>query len=885
MSKQVLKIDDFSGGLVTNLNPRDIPDNASPESINISLWRPGQVALGWYLKKGLIADFTQQSTAHVNITNNFAGFAMNPGTELFAFASDYDNCMLSSDETSSFNPSVYIVWTDYVGRIRIAQTTIANGTFSGWNEVTSGQSPHGLKFEMVASGMSDDDTPGEVSYFSVDDAIRISPGDLDTSDNFNLWRGRISRTLMPSTVANFTTRQETLGSWFNEDQEIKAAPSGDGTATSVGSSHSEMTQDYFTFVDTGDVSYTGSNDEAFYQAMELDHTDDTKNFVVLGLRDEKTSAGTFPAGGYHAGMSLIYDGVQESPITVAISRGSSTGAYKQFDIPTANEGSALHASLALNWPSDVGVTTDRVTDSFMRGNKRITGVRIYLRSIDDLSKWVLIMDASLTHGVKQNTVEGLIENSWRQANGAGTDAEGSSTDINQENWIMSFNQTYYGWPVETYEIINQHAQGEINYATFKTSLIANRRTWIGNIYQNGRHYPDRLMYSPTDQYDKFPELNFVPVVPADGDEIIKIIFNDDRIFVFKKHALLIVNIAQDGGEYLEATYNGLGANSKSEVCKVGDGIAWVNYSGVYYFDGQKVNHISAPINNLWYRKGSSSSSANIVSNDFSLQDKAISGARTADANYTFYSGNSAIGYDALSKKIVIMQDTTGTLDSNGFTGSLDSFLVYDMVSNIWEFKNEPYVDKVPQKAGDMTSGNGTPNHAGRKSGFVQNPLPNHEESLFYIKYADFNDNAVEEIVTLSIVDSSHYSETQNIFTYFTKDFDFGSPSVRKKIYKIYITYTTNNDSGVNVNVTYDTNGGTSFAKTFKGNNDYYNGTTLAQADGWQVAELKPTTPSEANNIYSFQLKICTDPSTSTNATTPEFKINDISIVYKTKRVK
>ena len=38
MAKQTLIISDFSGGIVTDLEDRDIPDNASPQSINVGFF-------------------------------------------------------------------------------------------------------------------------------------------------------------------------------------------------------------------------------------------------------------------------------------------------------------------------------------------------------------------------------------------------------------------------------------------------------------------------------------------------------------------------------------------------------------------------------------------------------------------------------------------------------------------------------------------------------------------------------------------------------------------------------------------------------------------------------------------------------------------------------
>ena len=122
------------------------------------------------------------------------------------------------------------------------------------------------------------------------------------------------------------------------------------------------------------------------------------------------------------------------------------------------------------------------------------------------------------------------------------------------------------------------------------------------------------------------------------------------------------------------------------------------------------------------------------------------------------------------------------------------------------------------------------------------------------------------------------SRLSDSFLFVTKDFDFGQPGQRKKIYKVYITYQSGNDT-TNIQVDYDVNGGTSFPYDFA-NGTNFTSTELAAANGWQVAELKPDTPSESNNIKSFRLRFATDGNAALG-----FKINDISIVYRIKSVK
>ena len=80
-------------------------------------------------------------------------------------------------------------------------------------------------------------------------------------------------------------------------------------------------------------------------------------------------------------------------------------------------------------------------------------------------------------------------------------------------------------------------------------------------------------------------------------------------------------------------------------------------------------------------------------------------------------------------------------------------------------------------------------------------------------------------------------------------------------------------------VKYDVDGGTSLDKEFQDGNNFASD-ELAAANGWQVAELKPKTSSEANNKYSFRLAFTCD------GTVPAaFEINDITIIYRAKSIK
>lgn len=98
-----------------------------------------------------------------------------------------------------------------------------------------------------------------------------------------------------------------------------------------------------------------------------------------------------------------------------------------------------------------------------------------------------------------------------------------------------------------------------------------------------------------------------------------------------------------------------------------------------------------------------------------------------------------------------------------------------------------------------------------------------------------------------------HTKTAQQFKIQTKDFDFGDPSRRKKIYKVYVTFKCSNmRSGVIMK--YAVNGSTNFSGTFSDDDTYYNsrGFYGSSTTDWVTVALKPS--SSINNIYSIALQ-------------------------------
>ena len=121
-----------------------------------------------------------------------------------------------------------------------------------------------------------------------------------------------------------------------------------------------------------------------------------------------------------------------------------------------------------------------------------------------------------------------------------------------------------------------------------------------------------------------------------------------------------------------------------------------------------------------------------------------------------------------------------------------------------------------------------------------------------------------------------WTEAAESFNIQTKDIDFGNPSRRKKIYKVYVTFKSYGYmSGVILN--YAINGSNTFNGKFSDTTYYHNRkgfdswnssvieydenqsatgnfTTDNSTQDWITVALKPTTLVSVNNIYSMQFK-------------------------------
>jgi len=281
--------------------------------------------------------------------------------------------------------------------------------------------------------------------------------------------------------------------------------------------------------------------------------------------------GYWEKGTYDIASSFIYDGNQESLLKV-----------KESAITLSTDGRKL---------SGYGVYC------IAPFPERISGSRIYIRKNNTDDPWTLLYDISLADGIRTQL------NAEYTAWGSVSANDISVTSIESEKPNLDTYETINGYSPD-----EQFVSFDTNGMGYKTSVVANGRTFIANVKiknEDGEevHMPDRIMYSQVGKYDIFPTSNYVDLGVNDGDEFIKLEAFADRLFAYKKNKLYIINIGggSDTQWFVESEYSSLGVKSPNATTKADLGIVWANENGLYFYDGSRVMNLQSKIDDsTWH---------------------------------------------------------------------------------------------------------------------------------------------------------------------------------------------------------------------------------------------------------------------------------------------
>ena len=285
------------------------------------------------------------------------------------------------------------------------------------------------------------------------------------------------------------------------------------------------------------------------------------------------------------GMSFLYDGIsrQESPVTVGWKDGTT-----QMDLGVSSNHVIDFSGYDNSPECDISFVYDDVKENNRLWHPRKVGFKIYMKRVDgdDSSEWLLFSEVDLIRG------EWSLNAGDAKPMYLHEGATNAEYEVNLLGGIdlPSFNHV----PLESYFTETFGVDESLTHfkARWKTQATINRVNWIGNVYVDGETFPDRLMKSPIFRYDIFPNSDnfFVDVVPADGDEIVHLEAFGDRLLVFKKNKLIIVNVS-GSLETIESIHQGMGVKSSHNVCQTDTGIAWTNQQGILHWDGTELTNL------------------------------------------------------------------------------------------------------------------------------------------------------------------------------------------------------------------------------------------------------------------------------------------------------
>jgi len=459
-------------------------------------------------------------------------------------------------------------------------------------------------------------------------------------------------------------------------------------------------------------------------------------------------------------------------------------------------------------------------------SKRITGIYIYARNVfaSEGAKWYLGWKVDMITNELSNTNTGY---STYMSEKFTTLTDGAFYRSNQ---LKESTNLYPPSSISYEEHAGMLPEEISTSASWKTAVVVNRRAWIGNLKihlltGDTIERPDAMIGSNVNSFDIFPYSSIDELTIGDGDEIVKLETYADRILQFKKNTMYLYNIAELAEEFLEDQYEFKGVEFHYNTVATDFGIAWINKYGVYFYNGESVTNLFEKI-----------------------IDENINKRIDPDTWDDFIGDLSdcMVGYIPLKQQFFIAGET--------------NYMLYDFGTKSWvrglSILDTP--DNMSDQSGTYVGDKQRTNFVNRWDGV-----------LLWIEKSD------GVLAAKKWKPNMISTDDKETVTFATKDLDFGHPGVRKKIYKVYVSY--KGDASA-VKVKYGINGETDSDDMYQFNSS---DTPLAAAttgEEWTIGELKPTTSSEANNIKSVRVHFNGEADYN-------FQINDISIIYRMKNIK
>ena len=673
-------------------------------------------------------------------------------------------CNINEQNTS------IVRWFGYIQRHQFAFAKVdadggdpANGLiFTEWQDHSNTLSPPktsgGFSYSYGRAITSNDGT-GTAEYFQNNRGVSIQKEDGTSALRVD---GDPSKTTINFTFENTSNTDVLDQSRVGEVISIGTALGADGGANEF------LLCRQISGADGGTMAYRRSYGGFLGGSSPVDYANHDTPILERGLGwnvgiADGSEPGDWAKGSYEYFQTFIYDGNQES-LPVKMGNGASTIAV--FNHPAAG-GKALTVSIYAD----------------LAYSGRISGGRIYTRIAETDDDLILLADIDIVKGVR-TTLDGDHVN-WTYEDGNGYHVVGNSDGNSSAPNLDTYN-TINGYAPD----VKFNSIGGRN-ELYKASVVAGRRTFIANVKTFGftgelERYGDRLMYSEIGKFDTFLPHNFIDVSKGDFGEYVALETFADRLLAFKHNLVHVINISNPSPAswYLEDTVKYMGVSYPYSVTRTEFGVAWINESGCFLYDGSRVRNL------IEKRLGTSQSTSSLLDPWYKF---AMGSANLKDA---------MIGYDAMSNSLIMFRSPSDGSDNANLS------YIYDFDSNAWTYN-----------------------------------LPLFTNDKIYTNFiSDWNNN-----LTIAKYDGSQYIDFLKYLPIpsacsdqelVTKDIDFGMPGITKKVYSVRITYKA---GATQANpLKYALNGTQSWSS--------FATVTLATASAWDVGVFTLSSPQSCQSI-------------------------------------
>jgi len=594
-----------------------------------------------------------------------------------------------------------------------------------------------------------------------------------------------------------------------------------------------------TEVEEGKLYFTGGGSGASDETAESDNIIRVKVEGTDGTDDKWNNANIFERASEHGAQTHAFHlncSQKFAETEISMCNGDTiheTGQnvrmwfLPKFKINGAQHGTADSAATPTNSNKFVFGNGDNTSTNY--GNPRISGCKIYWASNEDgySTLWEM-MDCDFAKGVRAFGLDGISGQSgyapwrhWSDFPGSGISGTESATTNTAGHYLTpdmhdQYNNRWLHPPkYRTYFENNFHNHDDvITLDTAQSIVIANGRAYAGNVTQT----IDGIK-------QHFPDRILISP-PGQYDKFPSQSFLETGI----NDGDEIIHLASFADRLLRFDKN------KLHIINISQDAAYIE--DTYKFKGV-LNSSSVCTTD---RGVSWANQHGVFHYDGRevvdlLEAKGVK--KILDTTWSTFAGTPMLGYLPDTKQLVVFDDVGDAKSGNGY--------MYSFLTKAWV--------ECPALGTDAV-----------KSNFIND----YDNTLTYWQW----DSAGSELIR----GWSGTKVTNSTFNLELKDEDFGEPALRKKLYKIYITYKCSADT--NVKAVYATNGGSSFGFDFAAGTNYASNNLQSTSSEWAQAELIPDDKSEANNIYSIQLKLY-----ATGAVPANFEINDITYVYRKKSIK